>query len=275
MNIKYIIKHLIVKSIYNKLGFFYYFNQKIFFPKNSLLFFRTIEEGIYEHANLSLISKLLGDKSFYFDVGANIGLMAIPIFKLHKTCRIVSFEPSPNTYPYLKKTFDNSSYKTRWTIIKEAASNQKNIDLDFYLSDSSNGAYDSLADTKRSNILKKIKIKTTTVDHIWEELGQPQVSVIKSDTEGADLLVLQGSQRCINKCRPYILVEWHYLNIAALNIKPEAILDYCQAIDYDCYALPNNNSLKNHAEVNIAIKFSENFLLSPKEKDVTQFIVPF
>jgi FkbM family methyltransferase len=44
-----------------------------------------------------------------FDVGANIGLMAIPLLTHVPECRVISFEPSENSVPYLRKTIEGSS----------------------------------------------------------------------------------------------------------------------------------------------------------------------
>ncbi|MEN9246099.1 MAG: FkbM family methyltransferase, partial [Thermostichales cyanobacterium SRBZ-1_bins_19] len=42
---------------------------------------------------------------------------------------------------------------------------------------------------------------------LWQEQGSPPVHVIKIDTEGSELKVLQGSQKLIQRCRPVLIVE--------------------------------------------------------------------
>ncbi len=71
------------KLLYGKFpgfaGSFPYCGVKVYFPANSLIFQRACEEKIYERDLVRLLSALVRPETAYFDVGANIGLMSIPI----------------------------------------------------------------------------------------------------------------------------------------------------------------------------------------------------
>ena len=67
-------------------GSFPYFGTRVFFPKNAYIFTIVCEEGIYEKELLRHIQTVVKAGSWYFDVGANIGLMSVQFFSLARTC---------------------------------------------------------------------------------------------------------------------------------------------------------------------------------------------
>ncbi len=75
------------------------------------------------------------------DVGANIGLMAIPVLRVCPTCRVVSFEPSPNSLPFLKRTVAASLWSERWTVVGKGLSNSEG-ELDFAIGDPKNALFE-------------------------------------------------------------------------------------------------------------------------------------
>lgn len=261
-SIKRYIKKNILVPIWNNRENFNYFNQKIFFPKNSIIFKRTIEEGIYEKENLMLIKKFVKQNSTMFDIGANIGLMAIPILSMNKEITVISIEPSPNTFPFLKKTHDSNQYKNNWILVNEAISNQVGK-VDFQLSTPANGAYESMLDTKRSEFINTVKVNCNTIDHIWDASGRPKVSFIKIDIEGADLLALMGSYNCINNCKPVILMEWNQTNIKPFNLANKDLLDFTDRINYQIYSLPYLNKVNTILDFSVYGALGENYLLFP------------
>lgn len=266
--IKKLIKKYIRNPRWNKKGVFTYYEQQVYFPKDSLIFQRTMEEGgIYELGNLRVIQSYLKPETTLLDIGANIGMMAVPL--LHNECRInvVSVEASPNSLSYLKKTHASCDFKDRWTIIDKAVADKPGI-VDFHLSPSSMGALDGLRNTKRIAIVDVVKVECTTVDIIWAGLGKPEVSFVKIDIEGADLLALKGGAECINASRPVILIEWNQTNIKAFGLTNYDLMKFIVDINYEIYYLPETKRITSVVEFNILCKqqFIENYLLIPAEK---------
>lgn len=105
-------------------GAFSYFGTRVAFPKGSHIFERACETGIYERDNLKLIAALVRPGTRYMDVGANIGLLSIPLLHYFPTSQVVSFEPSPNALPYLLETQRQSGFGDRWRVIGKAVGSQ-------------------------------------------------------------------------------------------------------------------------------------------------------
>jgi len=258
------IKSIVAQPYWNFKGSFNYYNQTIYFPKNSVIFKRVIKEGIYEHAVLSIITPLIKPDTEVFDIGANIGIMAIPLLSFDKSITVVSVEASPNSLPFLKKTNLASSYKDRWVIIDKAVSETEGK-INFHIADAGNGAYDSINDTKRISFTNTVEIDCTTIDTIWQSRNEPRVSFIKSDIEGADLLALKGGIKCIRKCRPSILIEWNPINIKPFGLQNKDFFDFVQSINYVLYSLRGLNKITTLNDLELQSNYTENFLLIPGE----------
>ncbi len=255
------------KIIYGKCpglaGSFPYLGTKVYFPKNSLIFYMAYEQGIFESENVSLLSQIYKPDTIYFDVGANIGLLSIPLLTSQPHCKVVSFEASPNTLPYLLKTAENSAFRKRWLVIGKAVGESLGS-ASFTVSSSDVGAFDGFEDTKRAGATKKVTVPVTTIDYEWELMGTPRVSVIKVDVEGAELQVLKGAQKCISRERPFILIEWNLVNLNAYQCKPEQLLLFADAIGYQIFSVPTFVPVANSLVLRAQMFKTENFLLFPK-----------
>lgn len=260
------LKHFIKTNIYihiaNWVGYFFYFKEVVYFPKNSLLFRRALHEGIYEESNISTIKKFVKQNTVVLDIGANIGLMAIPILKHNIDCEVWSFEPSPNSFKYLERTRNKMLLKNKWKLFNIGLSDKIGIET-FFIAPPESGAFDSILNTSRTNFISQIQINVTTIDEIWQEAKNPDVSVIKIDIEGSDLFALQGGIECIKRCRPIILMEWNSNNIKPFGIQNDDLLQFCMKINYICIALPNHNLVADSNYLNMIMTTTEDFLLAP------------
>lgn len=241
-------------------GSFPYYGTKVYFPKNSLIFNMACDQGTYEHEIIKLLLTLIKPNSYFFDVGANIGLMSIPILYHIDSCTVASFEPSPNALPFLSRTIEESRFRNRWKAIKKAA-NDKVGEVLFTIATEAQGAYDGFQDTRRAGSMREITLPATTLDKEWEQMSCPNVSTMKIDVEGAELLVLNGARKCIQKCRPYILLEWNSLNFTPYHCQPKDLLSFANDINYKVFSTPHLIAVDNETTLSVQMLITENFLL--------------
>jgi len=246
-------------------GAFPYFGTKVYFPKDSLIFRLACEQGIYEQDNLDILSLLVRPNSTYFDIGANIGLMSIPILQRNDSCMVVSFEPSPNTLRFLSRTVESSNFFERWKIVGKAVGSQVGT-LGFFMASPDMGAFDGFKDTRRANTDRQIEVPVTTIDVEWEALGRPAVSVIKIDIEGAELEALKGASKCLEKEKPYILLEWNATNLKAYNCSIDNLLVFAEQQQYLICSLPNLIPIFEPELLKLQMFKTETFLLFPNHK---------
>jgi FkbM family methyltransferase len=264
------------KFVYGKLPFFSgsfpYYGEKVFFPKDSFIFQLACDQGVYEHANVRLLLSLVRPGTYYFDVGANIGLMALPVLRSIPDCRVVSFEPSPATGPFLVKTAKNSSFSSRWQVINEAAGKEAG-ELDFHVARAGLGAFDGFYKPGRIDAgSDTVKVRVTTIDAVWEKVGRPEISVMKIDVEGAEVEALLGAQRCVAAAKPFLLVEWNHPNSSAAGKTPEDLLKVACDLNYTIYCIPYMVPVTCPSEMSAQMLFSEDFLLVPKVVPHGRFI---
>ena len=243
-------------------GAFRYFGTQVYFPKNSLIFKRACEEGVYEHENLKIMLKLARPDSTVLDVGANIGLIAIPILRSIPRCTVVSFEPSPNSAPYLARTAAGSGFGERWLIVQRAAGCDV-VPRPFYVAAPRDGAYDGLGDTGRAAGMRQIEVEGTTIDQEWQRQGGPRVSLIKIDTEGSELEVLRGAAACILRERPHLFVEWNAENLRPAGCPPERLVAWAEEFGYRLYSVPHLAPVTDREALAFYMTLTENFLLVP------------
>ncbi|MFL6537609.1 MAG: FkbM family methyltransferase [Chthoniobacterales bacterium] len=246
-------------------GRFPYFGTRVFFPRGATAFHAACAQGIFEYDNVRILQQLYREGSYMFDVGANLGLMAIPILHMSQTSRVVSFEPSPNSVPFLQKTISQSAYAERWRLIAKAVAAEHGY-AEFSLSDPRSGLYDSLKPTHRAGELRRVQVELTTLDAEWKAIGQPDVSIIKIDVEGAEVDVLRGALACLQQTRPTVLLEWNRTNLLAHGSAPEELLTFAKQHGYEIFGVPTGVRVTTDSELNVQMLLTESFLLRPTAK---------
>jgi FkbM family methyltransferase len=250
---------------YRNQQYFRYYGTNVHFPKDSVLFERVCREGIYERSTVNLISALVEPGTCYFDIGGNIGLMAAPILHNCPAAQVVSFEPSPNSYPFLKRTRDGSPHRSRWKVLERACGTQEG-ELEFHVAAAGQGAFDGFRNTGRVPIKKKIRVPVTTLDKEWERLGRPRVSVVKVDVEGAEMQVLGGARHLLEDERPALVVEWTDLNLESYGARAEEILTFAEEAGYSLYSTKPMLPLTNSRMLRLQMRTNDMFLLMPQDR---------
>jgi FkbM family methyltransferase len=243
-------------------GKYPYFGTYIHFPAKSVVFNLVCEQGVYESENLNMLQQLARPGTWFFDIGTNVGLMSAPILQLMPTCHVLSFEPSPNTLPFLRRTVAGSPHSARWNIVPKAVGSAEGR-VRFNVSSQENGAFDGLQNTRRVPQFAEIELEMTTIDVEWKRLGSPAVSVIKIDVEGAELAVLRGARECLGSQKPPVLVEWNAENLAAYDCPYESLLDFASSIGFKVIALPSLIEVTAASTLQLHMLRTESFLLLP------------
>jgi FkbM family methyltransferase len=244
-------------------GWFYYYGTRVYFPPGAWIFDLAVQQGIYEADLLRLISGLVSDSGWYFDIGANIGLMSVPLLRAHPGCHVLSLEPSPNSWPSLQKTWSKSLWKERWLIKNEAAGEERG-QADFFISSRSFAGFDGLRNTGRVPNIDKRRVEVTTLDQEWIDLGRPPVSVIKLDVEGAELKAITGGRELVQSTRPYIVVEWYSENFRAYGYDGSELLRLGENLGYDVMSIPTMSIVSSRSMMFALLQTTSAFMLVPK-----------
>lgn len=243
-------------------GSFPYFGVEVFFPPKSNSFYAACEQGIYEADIVRLLQKLARPGTHVFDVGGNIGLMAIPVLQHCPDCSVVSFEPSPNSLPYLRRTISGSGCGDRWCLVEKALSDRPG-ELDFSIGRPEDSLYEGFRSSGRLAGAHMVKVPVSTLDEEWKRLGRPEVSVVKIDVEGAEGLVLDGGLELIDACRPHVILEWYADYLEAFGAEPQDLLRMAGRGKYGIFSIPQGVPVADLRTLGVQTLTCSNFLLAP------------
>jgi FkbM family methyltransferase len=169
------------------------------------------------------------------DVGSHKGLYTDLILRNYNIKKVILFEPQVQIFKYIKK-----KYKKKRNIIvyNQGVSNKNSFQI---LQLNYHDLTSSLSDLNQNNlylaikarlfgvniskmIYKKLKIKTVKLSDILTKNKFRKVDLLKVDTEGHELQVLQGLEKKINKVN-HILIEFHNDQVY-LKYNPQKIHNY-------------------------------------------------
>lgn len=194
---------------------------------------RNSPEKIYEAVETKLIATTLRSiqQPIVLDIGANIGLMSLNICSTIQDSRIFAFEPGPGQYQYLKKNIEINQLNERVKIFNIALGSHSGK-IDFHVHAIKDSSGDGLLDTGRAGHAQVVKINCERLNNWWHLNHEPSVALIKLDTEGSELSILEHGIELIDQCRPHILIEICHLNYEMYGLKFSDYLDFFKIIDY-------------------------------------------
>jgi FkbM family methyltransferase len=197
---------------------------------------------LYEHETIgALCDELKLRKAWTFlDVGANIGLISLPLLRRFPDLRIEAFEPGPHQSNLLEETIKYNNLASRLFIHKTALADYKG-ETDFYIHSYGDilngGSGDGFIDTGRAGSTKRISVSVERLDDWWIRAGSPDVGVVKIDTEGAELLILKGARLFLETCRPSLFLEIWPENLKNYPYCADDIFDFLTANKYQLFTL--------------------------------------
>jgi FkbM family methyltransferase len=263
VNARRTLKHWLYGRCPGFAGSFPYYRVRVYFPPGSQIFKVACEQGIYEAENLHVMISALRPGTTVIDVGANIGLMSIPLLHAEPSLRVISVEPSPNTRSYLARTIAESAFRDRWSAAPVAVGDHEGT-VEFFCANAAMAVFDGLQDTHRAGPTSCVKVPLTTVDKIWMDAGRPKVCAIKLDIEGGETAAIRGSQACLRANGPAVLFEWNASNLRPYNCSHGEILSLAASLSYRVYAVPTMVCVESAAQLEALMQFGESFLLLPK-----------
>jgi FkbM family methyltransferase len=153
--------------------------------------------------------KLLPENGVVLDIGANIGIMSIPLCKRVPKGMVYAFEPMPDNYLTLQKVINLFRKENIYVFRCALGDENKTIEMILPVVGSvknqglSHVVHESLTDFNEG-----IKFSTLqrTLDSIATEIKIP-FHAIKMDVENFEYFVFKGGIECLEKYKPIIYCE--------------------------------------------------------------------
>lgn len=184
----------------------------------------------YDKQTKRIMQIVLEDESTFIDVGSHKGEVLELALKISKKGKHFAFEPIPYLFHKL-----NDKYGTKCEVLNYGLSDQKRQSSFQHVT--TNPAYSGI---KRRTYPKEEQVETIQIqlDTLDNQLKKhDRVDMIKIDVEGAELEVLRGAKKIIEKFHPIIVFE-HGLGASDhYNTSPEDILKFFDDHQYQLFTL--------------------------------------
>ena len=150
--------------------------------------------GVYERRTQEIIKDSLNRFSVFFDVGANIGSITLPIAKAPGV-EVHSFEPSKLSFNFLEKNVRDNQLENV-TLNNVAVHSVDESEMQFYEAEEKYGN-SSLSATYSKQ--PHYTVKTVSLDTYCERKGISKIDVLKIDVQGYEIEVLKGAVSLLQK----------------------------------------------------------------------------
>jgi FkbM family methyltransferase len=170
--------------------------------------------GGFEDAECRLLVALTTPGSIAIDVGANVGIHAIPIAASSPSARVLAIEPLPSNANRLRENVEANSIRNI-EVIETAVGSDEGVVTLHVADDPAYASTDAVLQGHRE--IGQLAVGQTTLDAIWHSMGRPSVSLVKIDVEGGEMAVLAGAHSLLASQHPAILIEAHEAQLGAVR----------------------------------------------------------
>jgi len=172
----------------------------------------------HNNAIINKIKQNIKPNFVYFDIGANVSMIAIKIaMHVKDNGSVYAFEPVPETCQRAEATIAINGLTNISLFQLALGDSESKISFNFPYGHSG-GA--SALPLHADSVLSKqncdtINVRCTTLDSFVEERKIPHVDLMKIDVEGYEANVLRGAQKIIARDGPSFLYEYNDCAAAA------------------------------------------------------------
>lgn len=228
-----------------------------------------IESTIYlekvweEHLEKIMSLYLDGVSGIVIDVGGNIGANTIPLAIRHPQIKFYCYEPHPDIFARLKNNIKLNNLNNVETS-NCAISNCNEKSITFYAQ--KNGDNMGKSSLKFNSDIKdheQILVPTIRIDDNFANSGDP-ILLIKIDTQGTELQVLESASNTIEKFRPMIFLELEdrYFSDEERITTKKALKEFFDNLDYSLFNV--SKGLNYYPLVDITQNYHGDILATPR-----------
>jgi FkbM family methyltransferase len=163
------------------------------------------------------------------DIGANVGFFTERFATwVSDGGRVIAVEPETRNLALLKQRLARRSIESAVDVHAAAATERPGT---VYLKRN----LDHPGDHRLSDVGEAIA--SVTVDDIVEQAGNPDIALIKIDTQGSERRVLQGAAKTLQRCKPTLFIEVDDGALRQFGTSREEVLRELNAHQYKFYRI--------------------------------------
>ena len=197
----------------------------------------------FERMETEFVKRLLQRDMTVVDAGAHHGLYTLLASKrVGWDGRVIAIEPSPRECERLEKHLRINRCSN--TALVPCALGEDPGEADIYLVDGFQDWCNSLRPPAVDEAVRTVRVSVKRLDDVLAELGVNQVDFVKLDVEGAELSVLYGAMKLLQReQRPAILAEVQDIRTQPWGYAAREILQFLIRMDYRWFAIAAKGAL--------------------------------
>ena len=189
------------------------------------------QESIYEEFTADLVSNIAKDGMCFIDVGAHYGFYSLLIGSRNKNIKIIAFEPVPESFSLLVKNVELNELKN--IQVYNLAVSDRDEPKIFNITEASDSA--GFYQHPLTGTLRTIEVRTLALDDLWSDIAGLPI-IIKIDTEGHELHVIEGMRRVITEAEDIrLIVEFNPSCVTSGGSPPESLLDKIRHLGFEIF----------------------------------------
>ena len=171
------------------------------------------------------------------DIGAHKGEFLENIIAIKNKIIVYSFEPQSNIFQFLKKKFNKRKNIKIFNIAISNTNKMKKMNINIKSSTSTFSSYNKSSSWKKikdflltgfnnKSFIKTEMVRSSSLDNFCKKKRIKNIDLLKIDTEGHEMQVLNGAKDMLKNNIKFILIEFHLSKIYKNydNLKIEEIL---------------------------------------------------
>ncbi|MBK8712938.1 MAG: FkbM family methyltransferase [Niastella sp.] len=188
--------------------------------------------GVYEQDIVKFLKRQVPGDAVYFDIGANIGSIGLPIVKSKPGVHYFGFEASPMVFEYLEKNFKDNQI-LHYELYNKLVHQDDEQTMKFYQSDLYGKS--SLAPTYSQEF---VMVKSISMDGFCAEKNIPVIDWMKVDVQGFEIYVFEGMKRLLKEKKiKNILFEFEPWAEDQAQVAIGAAKDFIENMGYALFSL--------------------------------------
>ncbi len=195
-------------------------------------------DGGYEKHFLALVKKLVKEKDYVVDMGANLGYHTLTLAQqVGNQGRVYAFEPQRITFQQLNCNVFLNKLDNVYTY--NAALGETDgfayIEQVDYYKEVPGSFGTNIGNTSLSLAATGDKIPRIALD----SLNLPKLNFVKIDIQGCELLALTGAKNTLLKHKPVLFVEIEEHHLVKFKTTPKMLIKFIKQLGYQMFQIKN------------------------------------
>lgn len=196
-----------------------------FLKKLAIIFFDIIDEFIHQKKIINYLKKNLSEINVFVDIGSHKGTYTDLILNnISVTEKLILIEPQKHIFKFIKNKYKNNDNIVIYNYV--ISDKEKIVKLFINKHDLTSSLTKINQKNKYLNlkaklfggsinqmIINKYNVKSISLKKLVKKEKLNFIDLIKIDTEGHELKVLEGAGDFLKRCVKYIIIEFHNSNI--------------------------------------------------------------